>query len=1303
MSAHRARLARRLGNIDHLIRRGENADAPLRELLRDIERSAAQRKRRFDSLPKPTFPDDLPVVARKQEIAQAIIENQVIVLCGQTGSGKTTQLPKICLELGRGVSGLIGHTQPRRVAARTVAARIAQELQSPLGQAVGYKVRFSDQTSPDTFIKLMTDGILLAETQQDRLLEQYDTLIIDEAHERSLNIDFLLGYLKTVLPRRPDLKVIVTSATIDPLRFAEHFRDTRTGKPAPIIEVSGRTYPVDVLYRPLLTDAFATEDSESIDEERDPLSAILDAVDELAKLDANSPSAGNILIFLSSEREIRETAEALRGRPVPGGAIEVLPLYARLGPAEQQRVFGPLPSGVRRRVVLATNVAETSLTVPGIHYVIDPGFARISRYSTRTKVQRLPIEPISRASADQRKGRCGRLAPGVCIRLYAQEDFESRPEFTAPEIQRTNLAGVILQMQALKLGHIDEFPFIDPPEPHTVRDGYQTLHELGAVDLNKQVTDVGRALAKLPVDPRLGRMILAGQREDCVAEVVIIAAALSVPDPRERPIDKQQAADAAHELFRVEEPSDFLSFVKLWHAYHEQLRTFTRSGVRKWCERHFLSWVRMREWLEIHHQLHSLAIEAGLKPSARVAPYERVHRALLTGLLGHVGVRGPAHEHLGPRGVKFSIWPGSALFRKSPQWIAAAEIVQTSKMYARTVAAVQPEWIEELGSHLVTRSYNDPHWDARSGRVMVNERVTLHGLTIVARRRVHFGPIDPDQSRRLFIQHALVEGQFETDAPFFAHNQRMIEQVRRMECKSRKRDLLAGTTERFDFYAARVPAGVFSVPTFERWRQQAERHKPQLLMMTRAHLMRHLAGDITDENFPDTLQIAGLTLKLDYVFDTADSCDGVTVNVPLASLNQLPVRRFDWLVRGMLLEKITALIKSLPKSIRTSFVPAPEFAQKAYEALVVSDAPLTRALGEHLSRITGQPIPADAWQERELPEYLRMNFRVVDDEGRSVMVGRDLPAIQAALAEEARRSLAQIPHALNRDGIAKWDFGDLPQRVEVKHKGMTLSGYPAIIDRGDAVSLRLTDTLETARSLTRGGVRRLLVLDLASEMKYLSQQLPAGLLQRMCVAYAPLGTADDLRKQLLEASVERVFGDTGDIRTHEEFELRLQGCWHRLPTMVNEVSTAAELILKDFQTVSLKLAGKTPLLWTQAVDDVREQIEHLLPREFLTVTPVQWLPHLPRYLKAIGLRLQKLASPGGLQRDEKARVEISPLWLAYLRRSAEHRARGVNDAKLAEFRWMIEELRVSLFAQELRTIAPVSSQRLIKLFEQVAR
>ena len=1278
MLIERAALRARLNGLRRRLKNGQPIDRGLPALVTDIEQSRARRALRAERLPQPEYPLDLPVVARREDIKAAIARHQVIIVCGETGSGKTTQLPKICLDLGRGVDGLIGHTQPRRIAARSLAARIAEELHSSVGQTVGFKVRFSDHVGEFTRIKVMTDGILLAETQGDPDLLAYDTLIIDEAHERSLNVDFLLGYLARLLPRRPDLKIIITSATIDPERFSKHFND------APIIEVSGRTYPVEIRYRPLLS-----EDED--DQDRDRGQALLAAVDELAH-----EGPGDMLVFLPGEREIREAAELLRKHHP--SQTEVLPLFGRLSAAQQAEVFKP-HSG--RRIVLATNVAETSLTVPGIRYVIDTGLARISRYSYRTKVQRLPIEPVSQASANQRAGRCGRLGPGVCIRLYSEEDFTARPAFTEPEILRTNLASVILQMLALKLGDIEEFPFVEPPDARFIRDGFKLLHELGAVDEDDRLTELGRQLARLPVDVRIGRMVLAGRDEHCLREILVIASALSVPDPRERPMDKQQAADEKHKQF-ADEQSDFLGFVKLWEFYHEQARHLSQAKLRKLCQTNFISYVRMREWHDIHAQLHGLSAEMGMRLNEVDGGYEPIHRALLTGLLGNIAFKTDAHEYTGARGITLNIFPGSALFKKQPKWIVAAELVETARRYARTVARIEPEWVERLAEHLIKRSYSDPHWEKKRGHVVASERTTLYGLVLTPSRKTDYGRVNPIEAREVFVRQALVPGELISKAAFLEYNRKLIEDVLELEAKSRRRDVLVDEELLYRFFDERLPQHVCSGPQFERWYKQGTDKDRDALKLTRDDLMRHEAAGVTAEDFPPHIEVNGLRLALEYHFEPGHSDDGVTAKVPVAALNQLEQRHFDWLVPGLLEDKLVALIKSLPKSLRRHFVPAPEFARAARQGLRVGQGSLLDQFAAQLRRMTGIEVPPDvikdAWQSEQLPPHLSMNFHLIDANGKLLARGRDLAALKQQVGGQAVASFERLPTAqYERDNVTEWDMGDLPEFVEIQQQGLTLRGYPALVADNDAIHLRLLDAPDKARAAHRAGVLALFQLRAAKSLRYLEKNLPG--IQQMCLHYAAAGPCDKLKTDLIARITELALyapaNQSDDIpvpRDRATFDAAAARAEQELVAVGNQVCKAVGDALAEYHAIQKRIKGAITPAWLAALNDIRDQLDHLIYTGFVLDTPLARLKHLPRYLKAISKRLDRLQQNPA--KDRPLMLQVEPHWQKCKQRMDAARKRGAIPEELQQFRWLIEEFRVSLFAQELGTAEKVSAKRL---------
>lgn len=1280
----RPRLRGRLRRLERGKRRpgGQALDAIEAEIARSAERWAARR----NALPKITYPEELPIAARREEIAEAVRTNQVVVVCGETGSGKTTQLPKLCLELGMGVDRLIGHTQPRRIAARTVADRIAEELAVAPGTAVGHKVRFTDRTREDTLVKLMTDGILLAETQRDRRLEHYECLIIDEAHERSLNIDFLLGYLHRLLPQRPDLKVIVTSATIDPERFAEHFAGPQG--PAPIISVSGRTYPVDVRYRPPAGDATMAGSVE-----HGPLGdAILGCVEEI---EAEDPSGhGDVLIFMPGEREILQTAKLIRHRFGERRDREALPLYARLSPAEQERAFRPHPG---RRFVIATNVAETSLTVPGIKYVIDPGTARLNRYNARTKVTGLEIEPISQASAEQRKGRCGRIGPGVCYRLYDETDFEQREAFTPPEIKRTNLASVVLQMSALKLGRPEDFPFIEPPGGRMVRDAYDTLFELGAIDDEGALTEIGARLARLPIDPRLGRMIMAAEGENCVHDALIITAALSAPDPRDRPIDKQAAADEAHERFRAE-GSDFLSFLNLWDFVHEQSAKLSRRQFEKACRQNFLVPRRIHEWREIYRQIRSMTADIGIDTGHGHAPPDAVHRALLTGLLANVGKKGDGHEYDGTHTTKFHIFPGSSVFEEKPRWIMSAEVVRTTRQYARTVGAVEPEWIEEAGKHLVKRSHYEPRWDRKSARVVAYERVSLLGLEIVTKRQVHFGPIDPETSRRLFIHHALLEREWDTRVRTIRTHRELTDRIARLEAKSRRSDLLADYDRLFAFYDTRLPTNVYSAKTFERWLKQAEQDDPNVLRMRESDLLVGDAKGIDEDDYPDTWETLTAPLHIDYAFDPGSDADGVTLRVPVELLGQLRAERIDRVVPGLLEEKIAALVRTLPRTIRRNF-DAREVARRIRPKIAKGTHPLVQDVALELGRITGERIEPGHFRPEELERHLHVRFVITDDRDKELGTGRDLAELRQRFADQipgsARRATGS-PY--DRDDLTDWDLDDmgddgkLPESVTLQIGSANVEAYPALVDLGTRAGVRLFDTRGAADASMRAGLARLYVRHLRDEFRYWAEHMPG--IERLRLLYAPLGPADELERDLLLLIADQAFiGDNTNVRTRAQFTQRIDRGWNTLGEAAQRVSRVADAVLSRRHELVQRLDKQMPTAWGPSKRDIEIMVGAMVGSRVFGTTPWLWLQHVPRYLAAGLKRLDKLRTAGP-NKDIALAREVA-VWAAkYAERAQKHNAEGVVDPALAEFRWLIEEYRVSLFAQELGTSVKVSPKRL---------
>jgi ATP-dependent helicase HrpA len=1244
---------------------------------RATDRRVAARRA---NLPEVSYPPDLPVSQRKDEIRAAIRDHQVVVVAGETGSGKTTQLPKICLELGRGVRGMIGHTQPRRLAARTVAERIAEELHTPLGGAVGYQVRFTDQVGDGTLVKLMTDGILLAELQRDRMLRRYDTLIVDEAHERNLNVDFILGYLKRLLPRRPDLKVVITSATIDPERFSRHFGG------APVVEVSGRTYPVEVRYRPIAADAG--------DADRDQTQAVCDAVAELC---AKGP--GDVLVFLSGEREIRDTADALRRQARP--ATEILPLYARLSAAEQHRVFKPHGG---RRVVLATNVAETSLTVPGIRYVVDPGTARISRYSHRTKVQRLPIEPISRASANQRKGRCGRVSAGICIRLYSEEDFASRPEFTEPEILRTNLASVILQMTALGLGEVAAFPFVDPPDRRDVKAGVQLLEELGALEAagkaaRGRLTPLGRKLAQLPLDPRLARMVLEAGRNDCVREVMVVAAALSIQDPRERPSDRQEAADQQHRRF-ADPGSDFLAYLNLWQYLRERQKALSSSQFRKLCRAEFLNYLRVREWQDIYGQLRQTVKPLGVTLNREPADPHAVHLSLLAGLLSHVGLKDPdKHEYLGARGARFAVWPGSALFKKPPRWVMAAELVETSRLWGRIVARIEPEWIEPLAAHLVKRSHSEPHWERERGAVMAYERVTLYGVPIVARRKVGYGRIDPELSRELFIREALVAGDWDTHHAFFEANRKLLEDVADLEERARRRDILVDDETLFDFYDQRIPPEVVSARHFDAWWKRAGARNPELLDFSPAMLVDQRAGEVSPLDYPDTWRQGELELRLSYQFEPGEDADGVTVNIPLPVLNQVDGDGFDWQVPGFREELVAALLRTLPKPLRRDLVPLRDSAREVLRRLVPLQSPLLDALERELGRM-GVVVPRDAWQPERVPGHLRVTFRVLGEDGHTVDQDKDLEALKARLAPALRGALSAQAGAVERHGLRAWDFGSLPRTFEGRRGGYQVTAYPALVDEGDGVAIRMLESeAEQQRAMWRG-TRRLLLETVPSPLRALRQRLSGK--ARLALSQNPHGSLAELLDDCVACATDELIAEAGgpawDADGFERLRDRVRTQLH--DTTV-EVFTRVQRILETAHRVRRLLAGIEGGPLQEVFDDVSAQLSALVYPGFVSATGARRLPDVLRYLRAAEQRLEKLpASPG---RDHDWMLRVQDVQAAYERLLDERPPGGADAEALERIRWMIEELRVSLFAEALGTPRPVSEKRIYRAMDELPR
>ncbi|OUC95082.1 ATP-dependent RNA helicase HrpA [Streptosporangium minutum] len=1248
------------------------------EIAADIEKAERRVAARRAGVPAVTYPEALPVSQRKDDILEAIRDHQVVIVAGETGSGKTTQLPKICLELGRGVRGLIGHTQPRRIAARTVAERVAEELDTQLGDAVGYKVRFTDQVSDGTLVKVMTDGILLAELQTDRDLAQYDTLIIDEAHERSLNIDFILGYLKQLLPKRPDLKIIITSATIDPERFSQHFGD------APIVEVSGRTYPVEVRYRPVA-------------EDDDQIQAISNAVDELC---AEGP--GDILVFLSGEREIRDTADALSKRK----DAEILPLYARLSAAEQHKVF-QRHSG--RRVVLATNVAETSLTVPGIKYVVDPGFARISRYSHRTKVQRLPIEAISQASANQRKGRCGRVSEGVCIRLYEEDDFVTRQEFTDPEILRTNLASVILQMTSIGLGDIGAFPFVEPPDQRQVKDGYDLLQELGAFDQARQMTPLGRKLAGLPVDPRLARMVLEADHNGCVREVMVIAAALSIQDPRERPAEKQQAADDKHRRFADKE-SDFVSYLNLWEYLQEQQKEMSSSAFRRLCKSEFLNYLRVREWQDVYSQLRQMSKSLGVTLNSTPGDEQKIHISLLSGLLSHVGVKdvdkktandGPRRpvteprksftEYIGARNARFAIFPGSALARKQPLWVMSAELVETSRLWARVNAKIEPEWVEPLAQHLIKRTYSEPHWEKNQGAVMAYEKVTLYGVPIVVQRKINYGRIDPELSRELFIRHALVEGDWETHHAFFKENRRLLEEVEELEERARRRDILVDDETLFDFYDQRVPQDVVSGRHFDSWWKKTRTDQPDLLSFEKSMLISESAGDVSQRDYPDVWRQGGLRFPLTYQFEPGTDADGVTAHIPLALLNQVNVEGFDWQIPGLREELLTALIRALPKNIRRNFVPAPNYAKQVLQRAEPTQEPLLAVLERELLNLTGIQVPREAWQPDLVPDHLKITFRVIDGRKHKLAESKDLADLKRRLAPKLRQTLSRAADGLEKSGLTTWNVGELPKTFEQRR----MKAYPALADEGATVAVRMFETEAEQRRAMWEGTRRLLLLNTPSPAKWVLGRLNNQ--AKLALSRSPHAGATALFDDCIACAADELMSQYGGpVWDESAFTALHDKVRAELFDTTAEVVARVEGILRVWHSVATLLpdARSTP-----AIEDIRDQVADLVYPGFVTDTGYKRLPDLLRYLKAAERRLEKL--PDDRLRDEERMHRVHDIEDDYHDLVEKLPPARRSDDDVRQIRWMIQELRVSYFAQTLGTPYSISDKRIRKAMDNL--
>ncbi|MEM9346872.1 MAG: ATP-dependent RNA helicase HrpA [Planctomycetota bacterium] len=1315
MAGDRHRLRRTLRAIEQASQNGKPFDRSLGKLQSALNESIALRKHRRANAPTVSLPDELPITARAQEIMDAVRGHQVVVVAGETGSGKSTQLPKLMLRMGRGVDGLIGHTQPRRLAARSVAQRVADELGSPLGQHVGYKVRFTDKTNPKTYIKLMTDGVLLAEAARDRFFDTYDTLIIDEAHERSLNIDFLLGHLRQVLPKRPDLRVIITSATIDTPRFAEHFGvATRDGlEPAPVIEVSGRTYPVEVRYQPI---------------EPDEHGEVGDTPDAVAQAIEGLDRQGDVLVFMPTERDIRACCDLLERRQ-PGS--EALPLYARLTNAQQQAIFA---KSSRRKIVVATNVAESSLTVPGIRYVVDTGTARVSRYSPNSKVQRLPIEAVSRASCDQRKGRCGRVGPGVCVRLYSEEDFLSRDEFTTPEILRSSLASVILQIETLRFGAIQDFPFIDPPRPSMVRDGYKTLHEIGALTPDDQVSALGRQLSHMPVDPRVARMVLAGQEEGVLDEVLVIASGLEVQDPRERPIDQQGKADAAHEPF-ADPRSDFLAYLNLWSFYHEQKGKLSHNKLRKACKQNYLNYIRMREWIDVHQQLRQMVSElasaklragarsshrvhaANLKHDSAVAPGSRpelwekdqdlpdskadaVHRALLTGLLSNIANKGDGFEYNGAGGQKLHLWPGSSLFVGKPKWVVAAELVETTRRYARTVGRIQPGMIEPIAGHLVKKTHSDPRWVRETGSAICSEKVSLYGLVLVQARPVPLARVNPVEARQMFIQRALVEGEWDCDLPFYKHNQALLEQAKATEAKARRHGLVASDEVRYHFYDERLPETVTDRATFKKWYKPASQGNPKCLYMDLPMLLAQSAAGVTDQAYPDRLRVEQSDHALAYTFDPDDERDGLTLVLPREALGQLDARRLGWLVPGMLEQKLAAVIKSLPKPLRKTLSPAPDAAKRAVSEMRFGDGSFEDAAAQALSKIGGLNLSASDFDLSALPDAFRMNVRVVGERGQTLAEGRDISKVRRELGAGALPSYAGMDDPRWGAPPAKqWSFGELPKHADTTRSGIELRAYPALIDETTGVALRLVDTRAKARRLTRAGLRRLYSFEVQRDFAWRADRWQD--IDKARLWFAPIGDPARLKDQLVLLMTERAFlFDKEKITDEAAFITRQRIGLQRLDLAEQEVQRVIGPVLQSAQRARLAVERADFRQAPHIKADLRIQLDNLLSPSFFVETPWTRLASYPRYLAAVERRLDKLHR-GGASQDVAAFKVIAEHWNRYATTASALREQGGVDPELEQYRWQIEELRVSLFAQELGTSEKVSPQRLDRQWDKV--
>lgn len=1350
MIADQFGLERMLKSMQRAERQGRPFDRSLRRFQKRLSESSALRQRRAESVPSWTWPAELPVVAQRHEIADAVRDHPVVVVCGETGSGKSTQLPKIALELGRGVGGCIGHTQPRRIAARSIAARVAEELGCQPGQQVGYRIRFQDRSGPETLVRLMTDGIMLAETQSDRFLTQYDTIIVDEAHERSLNIDFLLGYLRRLLPQRPDLRVIVTSATIDAERFAEFFGDSRVD--VPVLQVEGRTWPVEIRWQPLLPG-----DPDDGSEERDQLDGVVDAVEQLA-----SEANGHILVFLPTERDIREADRRLRGRNWPGDTAgrptQIVPLFGRLSMADQSRVFRPYD---HRRIVLATNVAESSVTVPGIRAVVDTGTARISRYSARSRMQRLPIEPVSQASARQRAGRCGRIGPGICIRLYSEDDFDQRDEFTQPEIQRTNLAAVILRTLDLRLGNLEDFPFLDPPRPTTIRDGYRTLEELGATTSTAdgvQLTVTGKRMAILPVDPGISRMILASIEEQAAPEVLIIASALEIQDPRERPLEQQQAADAAHAVFQHAD-SDFLTWLNLWDAWHEKRQKLSGNQLKKWCRRNFLSWMRMREWIDVHRQLKTLLAESGdeqLRRAARLHPlqdrrndFAAIHRSLITGLLSNLAWKTGEREFTGAGGQKLLVWPGSALAKKPPKWFVAGELIETSRRYARTIARIQPEWVEPLAAHLLKREISDPHWDGAAGNVMAFERLSLWGLPIVPRRRTALAKHDPVKSRELLIQHGLIEfglllgntaeqqesqyadEEHQLDSgvrsrltpgrsvksassggrkppwaghfPFLKHNADVLAELQSLQAKTRQHDILPTDDWMFRFYEERIPADVCDRQRLKRWYQSGDADDQSSLLLTLDQFITAQQQERSEDEFPSELIAGDLRLPLSYEMKPGQQCDGLTLAVPIDALPQLTEDRVGWLVPGLLEQKVTALIRGLPKSIRHLFVPVPDTAGRICELLESGRGSLEEQTAARLTQIGGEPVSADLLRQVELPDHLRMQLHIVDGAGRLLKEGRQLSKLREELSGTASAAAAEAISAEEqpwyRGGFKAWEFADIPRRLSIRRAGIELPAWPAVRDDGDSVSLTLCQSLQQAQAVSGRGIRRLCYLQEAGRVRKRVRNL-AGLNRLQLLASSIRGM--QLQEHLQLLMVERAYLSGRQLpRSKSEFDHCLSQGRERLSAVSAEFVEFLPKLFEDYHSTRRLLEEASEQGWQSLRRDMQRQLNALVCADFLATTSWAWLLQFPRYFGCIRHRLRRLGS-GGLATEQQLTAELAPYVERWQHRRDQQSAPSADNPMLEHYRWMLEEFRVQRFAPKLGTAITISAEKLDAHWQKVS-